>query len=115
LVDVFSLINKDYELIGNPLLDGYIYYKIKSKNKILPINSLSFGEKHLLNFLIRMNFSEKNSYIIIDEPGLGLNEEKLIHFINKIMQLRDDLKFLFITHSEKLGQKMSYDKENKLY
>ena len=116
MIDYFYLINDDYVLNPNPFLDEWIYYKIKSKNKLkLGLENLSWGEKHLLYFLIKILDAPTNAFILIDEPELGLNEEKVVNFFKKIFTIRNDLKFIFITHSEKFSKILSLENESKIY
>ncbi len=111
----FNLINENYLLNENPLKDKWLKYKIKDKGTDLYIENLSLGERHLLFFTIKILNAPENSFILIDEPELGLNEEKLVSFFKKIFNLRKDLKFIFITHSEKFVNIINLEEKTKTY
>ena len=105
----FNKISADYKMIGLDILNGFKYMVKNSlhalNSRYLSINSLSFGEKHLLYFLfVFISLKEEEKIIIIDEPEIGLNEEYLINFLEECQQdLLKNKKLILISHSEKLA------------
>ncbi|MGL4801378.1 MAG: DUF4435 domain-containing protein, partial [Cetobacterium sp.] len=78
-----------------------------SSRKIIPIkdgekydfNQMSDGERAILFYIIQVMMSEKNSYIIIDEPETHLNTALIMKLWDVLKKERSDCKFVFISHN----------------
>lgn len=116
LSKIFHIINEDYSMFEDIFLRSQFMYQINSTSTTLKFTDLSLGEKHLLLFLIKIIQSPDDSIILIDEPELGLNEEKLVSFFKKISKSKPKLKFVLISHSEKLAANiLGIDHKSEIY
>lgn len=63
------------------------------------IKDASDGEKSIIQFLLYIFLIPKKSYIIIDEPELHINSSILKKVFNYIEEFRQDLVFIYSSHS----------------
>lgn len=71
-------------------------------NKNIPVYDIrdaSDGEKSIIQFLLYIFLIPKDTYIIIDEPELHINPSILKDFFNYIEEFRQDLVFIYSSHS----------------
>lgn len=69
-------------------LDGEVY----------EANRMSDGEKVVLFCVGQVLLAPQNSFIIVDEPELFLNKNIVSRLWDKLENLRDDCRFIYLTH-----------------
>jgi putative ABC transporter, ATP-binding protein len=90
---LFKETGKKIEIEGNKFI-------IYSDGDILPLYSLSSGEKQLLLILLMVFLTdEKDSVILIDEPENSLDISWQYKLINLLVDLNPDAQFFITTHS----------------
>lgn len=63
------------------------------------LSSASDGEKIIAYTIMAILLLPQNGYIFIDEPENHLNGTLMIELFNKLEEVRDDLKFVYLTHN----------------
>lgn len=90
---LFKETGKKIEIDGNKFI-------IYSDGDILPLYSLSSGEKQLLLILLMVFLTdEKDSVILIDEPENSLDISWQYKLINLLVDLNPEAQFFITTHS----------------
>lgn len=85
--------DKKIEIDGNKFI-------IYSDGDVLPLVSLSSGEKQLLLILLMVFLTdEKDSVILIDEPENSLDISWQYKLINLLVDLNPNAQFFITTHS----------------
>lgn len=74
-------------------------YNDKEKIPAYDITEASDGEKAIIQILLYVFLVPKNSYIMIDEPELHINPAIVNDFFNSIETFRQDLVFIYSSHS----------------
>lgn len=85
--------------------DGQVYFKTKYSNKKISIHHLSSGEKQLITFFANLifNVDKKSAGIfVVDEPELSLHLSWQKIFIDKVMEIDNDIQLIFATHAPEL-------------
>lgn len=84
----------------------YITLKMK-KYRLFPVdengeeydfNDLSDGERTVFYYIEHVLTSRENAYIIVDEPENHMNSGLSRRLWNRLEEIRDDCKFIYITH-----------------
>ena len=84
----------------------YITLKMK-KYRLFPVdengeeydfNDLSDGERTVFYYIGHVLTSRENAYIIVDEPENHMNSGLSRRLWNRLEEIRDDCKFIYITH-----------------
>ena len=89
-------------------------FNIVSKGQILPIDSLSSGEKQILLIMLRVFLLEgKESYVLLDEPENSLDISWQYKLIDTLTKLNPNAQFFITTHSPSIfgagwGDKIIY-------
>lgn len=73
--------------------------KVVNEDSYYGINLLSDGEKVIFYYIAHTLLSEKNSYIILDEPENHLHLSSCINLWDLMEKERSDCKFIYITHN----------------
>lgn len=74
-------------------------YNNKEKIPAYDITAASDGEKAIIQILLYIFLVPKGSFIVIDEPELHINPAILNDFFNSIENFRQDLVFIYSSHS----------------
>ena len=104
---LFQETEKHIEIEGNK-------FNIVSKGQILPIDSLSSGEKQILLIMLRVFLLEgKESYVLLDEPENSLDISWQYKLIDTLTKLNPNAQFFITTHSPSIfgagwGDKIIY-------
>ncbi|MGL4864847.1 MAG: DUF4435 domain-containing protein [Cetobacterium sp.] len=94
--DIFNKILVDIDII----IDVKSRQLVPKKNKEeYDFNQMSDGERAILFYIIQVVMSNKNSYIIVDEPETHLNSALVIKLWDLLKKEREDCKFIFISHN----------------
>lgn len=108
--DFFKETGKRIEIDGNKVI-------VYSDGEILPLQSLSSGEKQLLLILLRVFLTdEKDAVILIDEPENSLDISWQYKLIDLLVELNSNAQFFITTHSPSIfgngwGDKIFYMEE----
>lgn len=108
-----SLVNKINELFRSCNLNIEIEVASNSKinakknEHIYSVSKMSDGERNALLIASNVLLTKMDSLIIIDEPERHLHHSITIPFINNLVKLRPDLKFVISTHD--IGFAQSFD------
>lgn len=90
---------------------GRIYFTTKYSSSPISIQSLSSGEKQLLTFFANLIFNVgKNSagIFVVDEPELSLHLYWQKIFVDKAMEINNNIQMIFATHApEIIGRRRS--------
>lgn len=104
---LFQETEKHIEIEGNK-------FNIVSKGQILPIDTLSSGEKQILLIMLRVFLLEgKESYVLLDEPENSLDISWQYKLIDTLTKLNPNAQFFITTHSPSIfgagwGDKIIY-------
>ena len=99
-----SIINKINELFRSCNLSIEIdifsnsQINAKKNNHTYSVSKMSDGERNALLIASHVLLTKPNSLVIIDEPERHLHHSITIPFINNLIKLRPDLKFVISTH-----------------
>lgn len=94
-------LNLELEIVSNSQINA------KKDGHTYSISKMSDGERNALLIASNVLITKNNSLIIIDEPERHLHHSITIPFINNLMKLRPDLKFVISTHD--IGFSQSFD------
>lgn len=104
---LFKDTGKHIEIEGNK-------FNIISKGEILPIDSLSSGEKQILLILLRVFLMNgKEACVLLDEPENSLDISWQYELINTLVKLNPNAQYFITTHSPSIfgdgwGDKIIY-------
>lgn len=94
--------------------DGQIYFKTKYSKNQISIQHLSSGEKQLITFFANLIFMVKgqsSGIFVVDEPELSLHLLWQKIFIDKVLEINNNIQLIFATHApEIIGAR-----RNKMY
>lgn len=85
--------------------DGQIYFKTKFSKEQISIQHLSSGEKQLITFFTNLIFmvKDKSSGIfVVDEPELSLHLSWQKIFIDKVLEINNNIQLIFATHAPEI-------------
>ncbi|MCM1059627.1 MAG: AAA family ATPase [Eubacterium sp.] len=94
--------------------DGQVYFKTKHSQKRISIHNLSSGEKQLITFFANLIFMVKNKssgIFVVDEPELSLHLSWQRIFIDKVLEINNDIQLIFATHAPEIIGK----RRNKMF
>lgn len=100
--------------------DGQVYFKTKHNKKHISIQQLSSGEKQLITFFANLIFMVKNKssgIFVVDEPELSLHLSWQKIFIDKVLEINNDIQLIFATHAPEIigSRRNKMFKLEKLY
>lgn len=107
---IYNDIDKKEICIDN---DGHVYFKTKYNNKI-SIHHLSSGEKQLITFFANLIFnvnSKSSGIFVVDEPELSLHLSWQKIFIDKVLEINNNIQLIFATHAPEIVGK----RRDKMY
>ena len=91
--DLFQDTGKRIEIEGNK-------FNVVSNGQILPIDTLSSGEKQILLIMLRVFLLEgKDSFVLLDEPENSLDISWQYKLIDTLVKLNSNAQFFITTHS----------------
>lgn len=105
--DLFQDTGKRIEIEGNK-------FNVVSNGQILPIDTLSSGEKQILLIMLRVFLLEgKDSFVLLDEPENSLDISWQYKLIDTLVKLNSNAQFFITTHSPSIfgsgwGDKIIY-------
>lgn len=95
-------------------INGRIYFSSENSNQKLSIQLLSSGERQLLVFFANLIFGVKETssgIFVVDEPELSLHLSWQKVFVEKALEVNNNVQFIFATHApEIIGSR-----RNKMY
>jgi len=94
-------LNIELDIISNSQINA------KKNDHTFSISKMSDGERNALLIASNVLLTQIDSLIIIDEPERHLHHSITIPFINNLIKLRPDLKFVISTHD--IGFAQSFD------
>jgi predicted ATPase len=85
--------------------NGQIYFTTKISDKPVSIQHLSSGEKQLLTFFSNLIFgvrSNQSGIFVVDEPELSLHLSWQSMFVEKTLEINNNIQLIFATHSPEI-------------
>ena len=85
--------------------EGKIYFTTEYSNDNISIHHLSSGEKQLLIFFANLIFnveSGKSGIFVVDEPELSLHLSWQRKFVEKALDVNNNLQLIFATHAPEI-------------
>lgn len=85
--------------------DGRIYFTVRGdRQNQISIKYLSSGEKQLVTFFANLVFgvNTKNGIFVVDEPELSLHLAWQRIFVEKTMEINNNIQLIFATHSPEI-------------
>ena len=79
-------------------IEKYRLCPIDKQGKEYDFNDLSDGEKTVFYYIGHILTSEKNAYIVVDEPETHMNAGLSRKLWNRLEEIRNDCQFIYITH-----------------
>ena len=85
--------------------EGKIYFTTNYSKQKISIHYLSSGEKQLLIFFANLIFnvkSDKSGIFVVDEPELSLHLSWQRKFVDKALDINNNLQLIFATHAPEI-------------
>lgn len=76
----------------------YRLFPVDENGEEYDFNDLSDGERTVFYYIGHVLTSRENAYIIVDEPENHMNSGLSRRLWNRLEEIRDDCKFIYITH-----------------
>ena len=95
---------------------GHVYFTTKYSENPISIQYLSSGEKQLITFFANLIFKVKSStsgIFVVDEPELSLHLFWQKIFVEKTLEINENIQLIFATHAPEIIGK-NRDKTVKL-
>jgi len=86
-------------------INGRIYFSTENSNQKLSIQFLSSGERQLLVFFANLIFGVKDTssgIFVVDEPELSLHLSWQKVFVEKALEVNNNVQFIFATHAPEI-------------
>lgn len=84
---------------------GKVYFVTKYSTKQISIQYLSSGEKQLITFFTHLIFNVKDNLagiFVVDEPELSLHLSWQKIFVEKVLEINENIQLIFATHSPEI-------------
>lgn len=84
---------------------GQVYFMTKHSKQKLSVHNLSSGEKQLLIFFANLIFnvkSDSSGIFVVDEPELSLHLDWQRIFVEKTMEVNQNIQLIFATHAPEI-------------
>lgn len=84
---------------------GQVYFVTKYSKQKLSVHNLSSGEKQLLIFFANLIFNVKpdsSGIFVVDEPELSLHLDWQRIFVEKTMEINQNIQLIFATHAPEI-------------